>query len=358
MVGHGPRSGAAAPQRGVLAAGHGAGRAAPRWRQGLRRHRHPARGPCLEPPPGAPAGLVAGASGARHPADAHGDLAARPRHAAPDPGRAGRRAAAHPGGSGPSDAARGPRALGLSRRAIPIRPTSFTSSWSAGPDPGRRRTLPAADGQSVRADLAAQPPPQRPLAAQVLATLAQCCQEGVLRVNQFPGQVFVQADATLVVVPMALDAVRQRLATQGVRLPGNALLFNDLAAAGYLLGAPGQNVMKASLCAGGQAARHARGPAPAPRAAVGRHATPALWRATPARPARRGSLRAHPGASACRGALTLEKEPPMDDTTLATPMPTLTPVETAPLAQPRVGAPSARRVLHAPGRRPPSRQPF
>ena len=80
--------------------------------------------------------------------------------------------------------------------------------------PGSPTDAPAADGQSVRADLAAQPLPQRPLAAQVLATLAQCCQEGVLRVNQFPGQVFVQADATLVVVPMALDAVRQRLATR------------------------------------------------------------------------------------------------------------------------------------------------
>jgi len=104
---------------------------------------------------------------------------------------------------------------------------------------------PAADGQSVRADLATLPPPQPPLAAQVLATLAQCCQEGGLRVNQFPGQVFVQDDATLVVVPAALDAVRQRLASTGVRLPGNALVFNDLAAAGYLLGAPGQNVIKA-----------------------------------------------------------------------------------------------------------------
>jgi hypothetical protein len=104
---------------------------------------------------------------------------------------------------------------------------------------------PAADGQSVRADLAALPPTQPTLAAQIVATLAQCCQDGVLRVNQFPGQVFVQDDATLVVVPAALDAVRQRLAPTGVRLPGNALLFNDLAAAGYLLGALGHNVVKA-----------------------------------------------------------------------------------------------------------------
>ncbi len=94
---------------------------------------------------------------------------------------------------------------------------------------------PAADGPAVRADRAAQ----------VLATLAQCCQDGALRVNQFPGQVFVHDDATLVVVPAALNAVRQRLAPTGVRLPGNALVFNDLAAAGYVLGAPGQNVVKA-----------------------------------------------------------------------------------------------------------------
>src|SRR5262249_47995366 len=71
-------------------------------------------------------------------------------------------------------------------------------------------------------------------------------------VNQFPGQVFVQDDATLVVVPTALDAVRQRLAALGVRLPGNALVFNDLAAAGYLLGAPGHNVMKASFAREGK----------------------------------------------------------------------------------------------------------
>jgi hypothetical protein len=64
-------------------------------------------------------------------------------------------------------------------------------------------------------------------------------------VNQVPGQVFVHDDATLVVVPAALTAVRQRLAPAGVRLPGNPLVFNDLAAAGYLLGAPGQNVIKA-----------------------------------------------------------------------------------------------------------------
>ena len=86
----------------------------------------------------------------------------------------------------------------------------------------------------------------------MLATLAQCCQDGVLRVNQFPGQVFVQDDATLVVVPAALDAVRQRLAPTGVRLPGNALVFNDLAAAGYLLGAPGQNVVTAVFPRAGQ----------------------------------------------------------------------------------------------------------
>ena len=141
--------------------------------------------------------------------------------------------------------------------------------------PGAPTDAPAADSQSVRADLAAQPPPQRPLAAQVLATLAQCCQEGVLRVNQFPGQVFVQDDATLVVVPTALDTVRQRLATTGVRLPGNALVFNDLAAAGYLLGTPGQNVMKAVF------AREGKPPA---TLAVLRLPHALLWGATPPPP--------------------------------------------------------------------------
>jgi hypothetical protein len=140
---------------------------------------------------------------------------------------------------------------------------------------GSPTDTPAADGQSVRADLAAQPPPQRPLAAQVLATLAQCCQEGVLRVNQFPGQVFVQEEATLVVVPTALDTVRQRLAATGVRLPGNALVFNDLAAAGYLLGAPGQNVMKAVF------AREGKPPA---TLAVLRLPHALLWGATPPPP--------------------------------------------------------------------------
>src|SRR5947209_1396730 len=95
--------------------------------------------------------------------------------------------------------------------------------------------LPAAHGSSMRADLAVQ----------VLVTLAQCCQDGTLRVNQIPGQVFVHDDATLVVVPAALTAVRQRLAPTGVRLPGNTVVFNALAAAGAVLGAPGQNVVKA-----------------------------------------------------------------------------------------------------------------
>jgi hypothetical protein len=135
--------------------------------------------------------------------------------------------------------------------------------------------FPAADGQSVRADLEAVPPAQPTLAAQVLAALAQCCQEGALRVNQFPGQVFVQEDATLVVVPAALEAVRQRLAPTGVRLPGNALLFNDLATAGYLLGAPGQNVVKAVF------PREGKAPA---TLAVLRVPHALLWGATPPPP--------------------------------------------------------------------------
>ncbi len=94
-------------------------------------------------------------------------------------------------------------------------------------------------------DLTALPSPQPSFAAQVLSMLAQCCQDGTLRVNQVPGQVFVHDDVTLVVVPAALDAVRQRLAPTGVRLPGNTLVFTALAAAGSVLGTPGQNVVKA-----------------------------------------------------------------------------------------------------------------
>jgi hypothetical protein len=81
----------------------------------------------------------------------------------------------------------------------------------------------------------------------VFATLAQCCQEGPLRVNQFPGHVFVQATETLVVVPEGLKPVRERLAQHGVMLPGGGILYNDLAAAGYLLGEAGHNVVQAEF---------------------------------------------------------------------------------------------------------------
>jgi hypothetical protein len=103
----------------------------------------------------------------------------------------------------------------------------------------------AADGQSVRTDLQAMPPAQPTLAARVLDTLAQCCREGPLRVNQFPGHVFVLAEETLVVVPEALKPVRQRLAREGVSVSGGGILYNDLAAAGYLLGPAGRNVTTA-----------------------------------------------------------------------------------------------------------------
>ena len=103
----------------------------------------------------------------------------------------------------------------------------------------------AADGHSVRADLEAIPPAQPTLAARVLSTLAQCCREGPLRVNQFPGHVFVLAEETLVVVPEGLKPVRTRLAREGLSLPGGGVLYNDLAEAGYLLGPAGRNVTKA-----------------------------------------------------------------------------------------------------------------
>jgi hypothetical protein len=104
-----------------------------------------------------------------------------------------------------------------------------------------------ADGQSVQRDLATVPPAQPALAARVVATLAQCCREGPLRVNQFPGHVFVQTDETLVVVPEAFKPVRDRLAQHGVTVPGGGVLYNDLAAAGYVLGEAGRNVMQAEF---------------------------------------------------------------------------------------------------------------
>ena len=73
-------------------------------------------------------------------------------------------------------------------------------------------------------------PPATPvLAARELTTLAPCCQDGTLRVNQIPGQVFVQGDETLVVVPAALKVVTERLAAQGMTTPSGVLLYNDLA---------------------------------------------------------------------------------------------------------------------------------
>jgi hypothetical protein len=110
--------------------------------------------------------------------------------------------------------------------------------------PGPQSTLPA-DGHSVQTDLQTLPPAQPALASQVLAMLAQCCREGPLRVNQFPGQVFVQAEETLVVVPEAFKAVRERLGKPAVtlavlRVP-NAILWGatpPAAFAGELVVAP------------------------------------------------------------------------------------------------------------------------
>jgi hypothetical protein len=118
------------------------------------------------------------------------------------------------------------------------------------PDP---TAAPAADSQSVQTDLATLPPAVPGLAARVLTTLAQCCQDGSLRVNQIPGQVFVQGEETLVVVPMALKVVTERLAAQGITTPTGVLLYNDLAQAGYLLGSAGRNVAQATLTRSGKA---------------------------------------------------------------------------------------------------------
>jgi hypothetical protein len=131
---------------------------------------------------------------------------------------------------------------------------------------------PAADGHSVQTDLATLPPAAPGLAARVLATLAQCCQDGTLRVNQIPGQVFVQGEETLVVVPAALKVVCERLAAQGITAPSGVLLYNDLAQAGSLLGPPGRNVAQATLTRPGKAPV---------TLAVLRLPTALLWGATP-----------------------------------------------------------------------------
>lgn len=102
----------------------------------------------------------------------------------------------------------------------------------------------AADGHSVRTDLLTLPPAQPTVAAQVLAILAQCCRDGPLRVNQFPGHIFVLAEETLVVVPEALKPVRERLAQEGITLPGGGVLYTDLATAGYVHGEAGHNVVQ------------------------------------------------------------------------------------------------------------------
>jgi hypothetical protein len=140
------------------------------------------------------------------------------------------------------------------------------------PDPAAG---PAADGQSVQTDLATLPPTTPGLATRVLATLAQCCQDGTLRVNQIPGQIFVQREETLVVVPAALKVVTERLAAQGLTTPSGVLLYNDLAQAGYLLGPAGRNVAQATL------ARPGKAPV---TLAVLRLPTALLWGATPPAP--------------------------------------------------------------------------
>jgi hypothetical protein len=112
----------------------------------------------------------------------------------------------------------------------------------------------AADRQSVQADLRTLPPVQPTLAAQVLTALAQACRDGTLRVNQFPGQVFVLPEQTLVVVPEVFKVLCPVLTQAGVTLPGTGILYNDLAASGYLRGPTGQNVAKATVLRPGKRA--------------------------------------------------------------------------------------------------------
>jgi hypothetical protein len=120
----------------------------------------------------------------------------------------------------------------------------FRQLLTGAPGAGAAR---AADNWSVCTDLQTVPPAQPLVVARVLATLAECCRDGGLRVNQFPGHVFVRDAETLVVVPEVFKPVRARLAQDGVTLPHGGVLYNDLAAAGYVLGEAGRNVIQAEF---------------------------------------------------------------------------------------------------------------
>lgn len=105
----------------------------------------------------------------------------------------------------------------------------------------------AADRQSVADDRHSVPPGAPTVAARVMAALAHGCRDGTIRVNQWPGHVFVHLSATLVVVPAGIDIVRHQLQQQGVRVPPGTVLYNDLADAGFILGMAGRNVSKVAF---------------------------------------------------------------------------------------------------------------
>jgi hypothetical protein len=104
-----------------------------------------------------------------------------------------------------------------------------------------------ADSLSVRSDLRTHEAPPQRLASRVLSALKGACADGTLRVNQFPGQVFVRSHDTLVVMPKALDVLRRPLQAAGVRLPGNEAVYTALADQGWLLGESGQHIQPATF---------------------------------------------------------------------------------------------------------------
>ena len=104
-----------------------------------------------------------------------------------------------------------------------------------------------ADGQSVQADLRTHDAPPQRLASRILTALKAASTDGTLRLNQFPGQVFVRDHDTLVVVPKVLDVLRRPLLAAGVRLPENQAVYTALADQGWLLGSPGQHVQYATF---------------------------------------------------------------------------------------------------------------
>lgn len=96
----------------------------------------------------------------------------------------------------------------------------------------------------LRRPLRQTAPALQELAGLVLDALRQCCQDGTVPLNGFPGQLFLHPEATFLTVPHGLRPLRRALKAQGRWLPRDSQVFSSLAEAGYLLGPPGQQVTR------------------------------------------------------------------------------------------------------------------